>query len=76
MMGTNSLRGTVCTNSYTSSEFRRMDCDQDEMPVGRDSYYSCNGRSYKKERVGGRVMYVPVSGIPINLKGVKRLIKQ
>lgn len=51
---------------YTSSEFRKMGCDTSRSSaVGRDSYYTCNGSTFKKDYVGGRMMYVVVSGVPL-----------
>src|SRR5262245_60404064 len=50
--------------TLTAAEFRKLDCDPGETRVGRDTYYTCGGRTYKKDMVCGRRAYILVSGIP------------
>lgn len=50
--------------SFTSSEFRKLNCSPGATVAGRDSYYQCNGMWLKKTYTGGRVLYVVVPGPP------------
>jgi hypothetical protein len=50
--------------AISSSDFRKLDCGQGETRVGRDSFYTCNGKVFKKTMVAGVRKYVVVDAIP------------
>jgi hypothetical protein len=50
--------------AITSSEFRKLDCSIGATLIGRDRYYTCSGKVFKRDMVNGKLLYIVVPAVP------------